>query len=720
MLCLKKNLKVILIILITGIFIVYPINSQEEKKLIDMTLGELLNIEITTAGRKLHKISDTPASVVLITRDEIETYGYSTLSEILDNIPGLYSLNDYSEYGSSFGIRGFWSGVANNNMTILINGVSQVNDLQSNYPFPKITVPVEAIERIEVIRGPMSVIYGNGAFYGVINVFTDDSFYKHSSKPSKRNYGNQVTVTAGSGNTKKLFLRTSGKKNDFSYVFNGSIFDTHGIDQPLDEMMRAPETLLYYGVPVNQRTGGSLEYSDKHFNFSGSFKNFFIHFFYNESSNEPYYLMPSFSEGTKATSDVFIGSFGYRKKITEKIAINGKLNYIQNRDFQKYDFLFADFYGIQQLESNAWEAEINTFLNPSDNLELTAGLYYRKVMKAINLYDLPSFNTITLVNNYFYLPGNDSIETRAFFTQANYKLFRNFNIIAGCRLEQMPKYYLAADLAAGTESFTKISNVYDQDNIEIIPRLAFIYKLNKNNIFKFLYGNAINRPSYFQNTLNLLLEPSIGPLKPEKIHTLELNYIASFSNSLSLNLSFFHNTLNNLITRIGELDENGDYQTWSANAGKLITHGFESTLYMKPLNNLNLDISWIFQKTLDKMDGHEGRTVPYSPNFLGYLKASYLHKKFTISIMGNYVGSMETYWDESFNGRIGDKVEGYFLMSANLRIMGFILKGLFCNLKVANIFDEEIRYPTYTNNAWADRGTLGNGRALLVSIGLKF
>jgi outer membrane receptor for ferrienterochelin and colicin len=112
------------------------------------------------------------------------------------------------------GVRGFWSGVPNDNIIILVNGVHQVNDMWSNYPLHKITVPVEAIDRIEVIRGPMSVVYGNGAFYGVINIFTNDN----SGGPL-----NIVGASAGSEKTKKLFIRTAGKQGDINYVFNASM-----------------------------------------------------------------------------------------------------------------------------------------------------------------------------------------------------------------------------------------------------------------------------------------------------------------------------------------------------------------------------------------------------------------------------------------------------------------------------------------------------------------
>jgi outer membrane receptor protein involved in Fe transport len=88
---------------------------------------------------------------------------------------------------------------------------------------------------------------------------------------------------------------------------------------------------------------------------------------------------------------------------------------------------------------------------------------------------------------------------------------------------------------------------------------------------------------------------------------------------------------------------------------------------------------------------------------------------------------METYWDETlkdennpFGQRIGDRVDGYFLLGANVRIEDLFIKGLYLNIRCSNLLDEEIRYPTFTNNQWATRGTMGFGRTFLVSIGMKF
>lgn len=688
-------------------------------KLFKMSIAELQNVKITTAGKHPERIGDIPASVVLITREDIETYGYQSLTEILENIPGLFAINDYSDDRPNFGVRGFWSGVANDNMIILVNGVHQVNDFHSNYPMSKIIVPVEAIDRIEVIRGPMSVIYGNGAFFGVINIITNDNSYESVS---------MVGGGVGSMQTNRLFARASGKTGEFSYVFNAQLFSTDGQDESLLDMAGDPVILATLPVPSGSRTGGRLENNEKYFNFSGTVSGLTFDMSYSEVDREFYSFFPSVANGTSdhiTVANIFVK---YHKKLSNKADIEGKFTYSQKKDSYRYDFLFPGFYGVEQVESSGWEAEINAFFYPQDNMDITTGLYYRSVLNVSDTFNLPSFGVPSLENNYFFLSDDDEIVTRALFTQVSYMPNDSLRLVAGIRLEQTPKYGLGMiQTPFGGPQVSK-NATFDREDIDIIPRLAVLFYLNDDNIFKFLYGKAINRPSFFQNTQNSF-DPVPRRLDPESITTLEINYIGKISPKFSLFASVFKNTLNNLITRVVEFDDDLNYETWSDNAGSMVTHGVELTFKSEPVDNFELELSGTLQKTEDKTEGFENIEVAYSPKILGYLKASYRAMNFAVSLTGNYVGAMETYWDQvrpdpdgviRTGGRIGDRVDGYILVGANLRLKNLFFRGMFLNIRCSNLLDTEVRYPTFTNNEWAVRGTIGAGRTFLVTMGYRF
>lgn len=168
-----RKLSLLLIIWLFSQAVVADIFNNQQSAIVrqvedlsQLSLEDLLNVQITTASRTEENAEDVPASVVVIGRNDIEKYGYRTLSEVLQNIPGIYGIEHYYREGVALGMRGFWSGITNKHIMILVDGIPQRNDYMGTHALPDIAVPVEAIERIEVVRGAMSMMYGSGAFFG--------------------------------------------------------------------------------------------------------------------------------------------------------------------------------------------------------------------------------------------------------------------------------------------------------------------------------------------------------------------------------------------------------------------------------------------------------------------------------------------------------------------------------------------------------------------------
>jgi len=175
------------------------------KDIFELSLEELMQVEVTTASKTSQKISDVPASVVVVSREEIERYGFKTFEEILENITGIYITDDL--FYKTVSVRGFWSPKPNH-IVILINGVPQYGFYESAV-LSAMFIPVQSIERIEIIRGPMSVIYGSGAFFGAINVITNTSV---SENPQSN-----ISASLGSLETNKLSVNI--RKNRKTSVF---------------------------------------------------------------------------------------------------------------------------------------------------------------------------------------------------------------------------------------------------------------------------------------------------------------------------------------------------------------------------------------------------------------------------------------------------------------------------------------------------------------------
>jgi len=147
-------------------------NANDPKDVFEMSLEELMEVEVYTASKYKQKVSEAPSSVTIITADDIKKYGYRTLADILRSARGFYTT--YDRNYTYLGVRGFGRpGDYNGRILFLIDG-HRINDsiYGSIMVGNTFYLDVDNIERIEIVRGPGSSLYGNNAFFAVINVIT--------------------------------------------------------------------------------------------------------------------------------------------------------------------------------------------------------------------------------------------------------------------------------------------------------------------------------------------------------------------------------------------------------------------------------------------------------------------------------------------------------------------------------------------------------------------
>ena len=143
-----------------------------------LSLEQLVDLKIDSvygASAYLQKVTEAPSSVTIVTAEQIRRYGFRTLADVLRSVRGFYVT--YDRNYSYVGVRGFSRpGDYNARILLLIDG-HRLNDnvfgsalVGSEFP-----LDIALIERLEVIRGPSSSLYGTSAFFAVINVITRGS-----------------------------------------------------------------------------------------------------------------------------------------------------------------------------------------------------------------------------------------------------------------------------------------------------------------------------------------------------------------------------------------------------------------------------------------------------------------------------------------------------------------------------------------------------------------
>ena len=138
-----------------------------------LSIEQLLDVELTsTASKFSQEITRAPASVTVVTAEQIRQHGYRTLAEVLSSVQGFYTT--YDRNYTYIGVRGFARpGDYNTRVLLLVDGhrlnepVYDMAPIGTDFP-----IDVSLIDRVEVIRGPGSSLYGTSAFFAVVNVLT--------------------------------------------------------------------------------------------------------------------------------------------------------------------------------------------------------------------------------------------------------------------------------------------------------------------------------------------------------------------------------------------------------------------------------------------------------------------------------------------------------------------------------------------------------------------
>jgi outer membrane cobalamin receptor len=182
----------------------------------EVSLEEALNMEVSTVSKRSERISDAPAVITVITAEQIEELGAQSLPEVMSYVPG-FSLTDTYWKPAIVTARGVKMNMYNDKILMLIDGVPAYDGAGMEHYLD--TVPVPAIDRIEVIRGPGSVLYGTNAFSAVINVITKDA----ADQPEMTGF-----LKGGSFGDRETGLAFGHVADGVEYFFAGTTRDDDG------------------------------------------------------------------------------------------------------------------------------------------------------------------------------------------------------------------------------------------------------------------------------------------------------------------------------------------------------------------------------------------------------------------------------------------------------------------------------------------------------------
>jgi iron complex outermembrane receptor protein len=191
--------------------------NVELDTLLNLSLEELLNLTVSSASGVEETLRDAPAAMVIITSTDIKQRGYTSIDEIILDLPGFDSTVTNGNGGVITYQRGYRTPLTQRTL-ILVNGIVD-NHLWYHEATLSKNYPLSNIDRIEVLYGPAGAVYGPNAFLGIINLITLDAKDTHPNDDFLT-----VNLQSGSYDSQSIDLTAGGNSDDLTYNFSAKYY----------------------------------------------------------------------------------------------------------------------------------------------------------------------------------------------------------------------------------------------------------------------------------------------------------------------------------------------------------------------------------------------------------------------------------------------------------------------------------------------------------------
>ena len=602
-------------------------SADSMDKYFSMSPAELAEIPVSIATGTLKPVSQSAAVTSVISAEQIKAMGATELHEILETLPGVHAnlqevTNDYH-----YIIRGI-NNATNSQTLMLLNGTRVTTPIRGTFALG-IELPVDAIQRIEVIRGPGSALYGADAFAGVINIIT---------KNARDINGATVGVRAGNWNTQSSWGQYSAQWAGWDVAASLQYQHTDGDGGRI--LQADAQTALdnAFGSHASHAPGqmntrykvynGHLNLQRKHWEIGfwalgaadiGLRSGAAAALDPTGSANAEQFLGDiKYSTEDWFTDWEFLAHLSYLQTNLKAnthtfpensilpIGADGQISFSAPVGFTQFTGGAIDEIGqrlrIPSIElSSLYRGWSNHLLRTSVGFrfeEATVSHLTNYGMGVINGSSLPvtvdgSLTDVTGTTFAYLAPKHRTIWSLAL--QDEWQMTDQWRLTAGVRYDH-----------------------YSDFGDTVNPRAALIWEINKQLTGKILYGRAFRAPNFTeqatQNNPVLLGNPN---LNPETIHTLEwaIDYRPLTSFRTTANVFYYH--INNLIVAVP--DATNTSHTYS-NYGKQDGYGGELEWNWQLLSQLNLkgNYSWQYARssvTQQRVTGVPEHQVYFAANW---------------------------------------------------------------------------------------------------------
>ena len=676
--------------------------AEEQAVAGGLTIEEIVNPPVSSVSNSVEGALRAPAWTIILTRRDLLDRGYTDLSQILDDLPGMDVVRTYGiDYVRAYA-RGYRSDIGKDPYLILIDG----------QPYPSLffgdsqiltAFPISNVEHVEIIYGPASVVHGENAATGLINIVTTDGLARQQQKDFGTRgqvlmtYGGaQRNLTRFADTTKivdasaswvseqwrvrvsarmehSVLDRSIGESFEFTknrYQSDPALWGQSVLDQFPDRagQFRSPNdklaldarvafgTLELGGSLFSHTSGNGTEYAGDRYQAQSAWvvqeRSLWL-----RNVARPLPMLTSTSllryrESNIAPSSLFL----YRLDATETTP-GGVV--LENQTVSNSSFHFQ-----QQIDINAGR----DLILRGDDLKLTVGLS----LKALQIN-----NTLESPTSVLYPDGDVSMAQTA-NNPADVATSSGQHLAEEAAVFLLGHYALNADHALNLGARLQHQNdqYFGLKRTPIVLRAAYVGTLGPVTV-KALYGEAAVAPSPYE------LTTAMGHLHNATTRNLELNATTTLG-PVSVTLAGFRVDYQKPIV----FDTSGD-NSYAFNADSATATGLDAAarLLLKPVQ-LWLYYSHYFQNEVRVLPSDAWREIGDLASDKIWGGVTYDHSRFSATLLGRFVGNRDTVPTNP-----AGKVPWYVSLDANLLFKDVVFEGASLALRCTNLLDARYNHP---------------------------
>lgn len=586
---------------------------------------------VITASKVLELKDRSIATVSLITQEQIRALGAKDLQDVLYTIPGITTTQ--SPWGAKqITLRGIGTEFSEK-VLILLNGHPLDHDITNGGSTDIYdNIALDNVKRIEIVRGPGSLLYGANAFLGTINIIT---------KNADDQTGTAVTAGGGSFGTQQYNVYTASKLNDLKVTANANVQATDGIARNIQNT----------NVSTNldsEKYDIDLNLAYKNWNFTGHFANKNTGTFAGFNENLQ-------TNAARNYQDYFF-ILGYKNNLTEKLNIDIKA-YHDNFNFDNIIPFASDLYLNTGITNTKTGSEAQLSYQWFDNNQLIIGFKG----ETQNQFDVthtagPSPLIQTPVANPYAIDKDRTLASG--FVQDIWDILPNLRFSAGARYDR----------------YSDFGNTFN-------PRVGFNWEIKEGYILRYSFGTAFRAPTFGET--NGTYQALLGNtnLMPETISTNEIGLNLNPIKSVSSAITLFESNINNIIHKE---NINGSSSVF-VNGGSAVSKGIEVEAKYHYLEGSYIGFNLTSQKVIDSTTQ---QMVFGVPNYFGNVM---LNHQFTpnysllthVYVKGNQLPAATN---------PGANISSYALLNTTLLAKNLV-KDLSLSASVYNWLDKDYQDP---------------------------